>query len=118
MGGGSFDALLDMLDGEPETPPMETALQTPGSPAARLPQGYRLEYGPDALILRRVGGSFVAAFSPGGPPGRPSCGPSRKIFGGGRPTPGRRNTRTPRDGWSKRGPTTRGRGSCGRSGGC
>lgn len=69
LGGGSFDALLDMLDGEPETPPMETALHTPGSPAARLPQGYRLEYGPDALILRRVDGSFVAAFSPQGATG-------------------------------------------------
>ena len=65
MGGGSFDALLDMLDGErvPETLPMET-----GSPAW-LPQGYRLEYGPDALILRRVDGSFVAAFSPQGATG-------------------------------------------------
>jgi hypothetical protein len=52
-----------MLDGEPGTPPMETALQTPGS-QARLPQGYRLEYGSDALILHRVEGSFVAAFSP------------------------------------------------------
>ncbi len=46
MGGGSFDALLDMLGGEPET-----AAQTPGS-RAYLPQGYLLEYGPDALILR------------------------------------------------------------------
>jgi hypothetical protein len=65
MGGGSFDALLDMLDEErvPETLPMET-----GTPAW-LPQGYRLEYGPDALILRRVGGSFVAAFSPQGATG-------------------------------------------------
>jgi hypothetical protein len=65
MGGGSFDALLDMLDGEPETPPMETDLQAPGSEAC-LPQGYRLEYGSEALILRRVDGSFVAAFSPRG----------------------------------------------------
>ena len=62
LGGGSFDALLDMLDEErvPETLPIET-----GSPAW-LPQGYRLEYGPDALILRRVDGRFVAAFSPQG----------------------------------------------------
>jgi hypothetical protein len=59
-GGGSFDALLDMLDGEPETPPMETDLQAPGSEAC-LPQSYRLEYGSEALILRRVDGSFVAA---------------------------------------------------------
>jgi hypothetical protein len=70
MGGGSFDALLDMLDGErvPETLPMETGSPSPGSPAW-LPQGYRLEYGPDALILRRVSGSFVAAFSPRGATG-------------------------------------------------
>ncbi len=70
MGGGSFDALLDMLGRErvPATPPMETASQTPGS-QAWLPQGYRLEYGPDALILRRVDGSFVAAFSPQGATG-------------------------------------------------
>jgi hypothetical protein len=67
MGGGSFDALLDMLGEEqaPESPPMETASQTPGSPAW-LPEGYLLEYGPDALILRRVDGRFVAAFSPQG----------------------------------------------------
>ena len=65
MGGGSFDALLDMLNREPGTPPVERALQTPGSPA-RLPHGYRLEYGSDALILRRVDGSFAAAFSPQG----------------------------------------------------
>jgi hypothetical protein len=66
MGGGSFDALLDMLGEEeaPETPPVETA-PTPGPPAW-LPEGYRLEYGPDALILRRVDGRFVAAFSPQG----------------------------------------------------
>ena len=76
--GGSFDALLDMLDGEPETPPMETDLQAPGSEAC-LPQGYRLEYGSEALILRRVDGSFVAAFSLRGLPRRPSCGPRRKI---------------------------------------
>ena len=57
--------MLDMLDGEPETPPMETDLQAPGSEAC-LPQGYRLEYGSEALILRRVDGSFVAAFSPRG----------------------------------------------------
>ena len=64
-GVGSFDALLDMLDGErvPETLPMES-----GSPAW-LPQDYLLEYGPDALILRRVDGSFVAAFSPQGTTG-------------------------------------------------
>ena len=36
--------------------------QSPGSPAW-LPQGYLLEYGPDALILHRAGGSFVAAFT-------------------------------------------------------
>ena len=57
--------MLDMLDGEPETPPMETDLQAPGSEAC-LPRGYRLEYGSEALILRRVDGSFVAAFSPRG----------------------------------------------------
>jgi hypothetical protein len=70
MGGGSFDALLDMLGEErvPQTLPMETASRTPGSPAW-LPQGYRLEYGPDALILRRVDGRFVAAFSPRGATG-------------------------------------------------
>src|SRR5918997_6027654 len=50
MGGGSFDALLDMLDGEPETPPMETALQAPGSEAC-LPQGYRLEDGSGGVVL-------------------------------------------------------------------
>ena len=54
-----------MLDRGPGTPPVETALQTPGS-QARLPQGYRLEYGSDALILRQVDGSFAAAFSPHG----------------------------------------------------
>jgi len=71
MGGGSFDALLDMLGGEPvpETPPMGAASPSPASPAAWLPRGYLLEYGPDALILRRVGGSFVAAFSPQGATG-------------------------------------------------
>ncbi len=70
MGGGSFDALLEMLDGDgaPETPQAETATQTPVS-QAYLPQGYLLEYGPDALILRRVDGSFVAAFSPHGATG-------------------------------------------------
>ena len=63
MGGGSFDALLDMLGGE-----AETGTQTPGA-QSYLPQGYLLEYGPDALILRRVDGSFVAAFSPHGATG-------------------------------------------------
>jgi hypothetical protein len=64
MGGGSFDALLDMLGEEqaPETLPIERASQTLGSPAW-LPRGYRLEYGPDALILRRADGPLVAAFS-------------------------------------------------------
>jgi hypothetical protein len=64
MGGGSFDALLDMLGGAqaPETLPMETASQPPGSPAW-LPRGYRLEYGSDVLILRRADGPLVAVFS-------------------------------------------------------
>jgi hypothetical protein len=67
MGGGSFDALLDMLGEEeaPGTQPLEAASQSPGSPGW-LPEGYRLEYGADALILRRVDGRFVAAFSPQG----------------------------------------------------
>ncbi len=64
LGGSSFDILLEIIGGaQPsEAPPMEAAPQTPGSPAW-LPQGYRLEYDPDVLILRRGDGSFVAAFS-------------------------------------------------------
>ena len=31
----------------------------------RLPPRYKLEYGPDMLLLRRADGSTVAAFSPG-----------------------------------------------------
>lgn len=64
MGGGSFDVLLEMLGGAqpPEAQPVERASQAPESPAW-LPQGYRLEYDPDALILRRVDGSFAAVFS-------------------------------------------------------
>jgi hypothetical protein len=70
MGGGSFDALLDMLGGAPETLPMETASQPPGSTPAWLPRGYRLEYGSDALILRRAdGGALVAVFSAQGATG-------------------------------------------------
>jgi hypothetical protein len=70
MGGGSFGALLDMLDGAqaPEALPMETASQPPGSPAW-LPRGYRLEYGSDALILRRADGALVAVFSAQGATG-------------------------------------------------
>jgi hypothetical protein len=62
-GGGSFDVLLEMLGGTPapETP-MEPDPRTPGSPAW-LPQGYRLEYDPDVLILRREDGPCVAIFS-------------------------------------------------------
>jgi hypothetical protein len=62
MGGGSLDLLLDMLEGAPETPPTETAPQTPDSPT-QVPDGYRLERSPDVLSLRRADGSFVAVFS-------------------------------------------------------
>jgi hypothetical protein len=75
LGGGSFDVLLEMIGGaQPsEAPPVVAAPQTPGSPAW-LPQGYRLEYEPDVLILRREDGSFVAAFSSQGATGEAVVG--------------------------------------------
>jgi hypothetical protein len=110
IGGGSLDLLLDMFDGvqEQEAPPKEAAAQTPGS-STWVPEDYRLERTPDVLSLRRADGSWRSS-APKSPPRRPSCGPSRKIAGGCRPTSGRRNTQIPQDGWWKPGPSTRGRG--------
>ena len=64
MGGGSFDLLLDAIDGTKsrETHPKEMASPTPRL-RPWLPEDYRLEHTPDILILRRADGSVVALFS-------------------------------------------------------
>lgn len=70
MGGGSFDLLLDAVDGTKSraTQPKEMGSLTPRL-LPWLPEGYRLEHTPDLLTLRRADGSVAAHFSARGATG-------------------------------------------------
>ncbi len=70
MGGGSFDLLLDLVDGTKSraTQPKETAPLT-SRLLPWLSEGYRLEHTPDVLTLRRADGSVAALFSSRGATG-------------------------------------------------